>query len=816
MALNLVSPGVKIREVDLTIGRIDQSNDQIGAFAGPFVKGPVELPVLIQNEQQLLDVFGKPKLENNQNAYWLAASNYLSYGGIIQIVRCDSNVPGAMVNAYSPATTGIGSTAAVKIKSVEDFNNKNGDSLDGTLTKFNYASKNPGTWGNNLTVYTIDGAADQIISGINTSEVEIFTFSPTQSNISGTLDSGTPTITGISTSGIGIGDVVRCDTNGIIPQNLGVTTTTVVGVGSSQITLSELSLQPNGTTTTTFDFGSVGTATTGININVGYGVSITVTNREYAGVGQTTEFNGYMKGIITGLGNSSMDIKLISMHPAGTNTYEYIDYSDNNPLYSIQPEDTIDIINPVTPNTSVVTFTSFTLSDWYNNQTLDLGNSTVYWKNIAEKPRTSEYVNSNGGRNDEFNVVVVDTQGKINGNAGEILERFTKLSKATDGKITPAQSTYYKDYLANNSTYIFAGVPPSGVNSKFNGPNNYVTYSDGAWDSSALNTYFDLVGNKKYTLLYGTDYSSSSTSNYGVTLSDITTAYSVFANPAIYGVNFIISGPSGGTSTFESQAKANYLISLAESRKDCIAVVSPHENDVISTSNSDAQTTSIIRYFNGVSASTYAVFDSGYKYTYDRFNNRFLYLACNSDIAGLMARTSINQYSWYSPAGASRGILSNAIKLAYNPSEAQRDLLYTNRINPIIAASGQGIMLYGDKTASAYQSAFDRINVRRLFLTLERTIERAARSQLFEFNDTITRNNFVNIIEPYLRDVRAKRGITEFLLICDESNNTPDVVDSNQFKADIYIKPARSINFIGLTFVATRTGISFSEIVGTV
>ena len=812
MAINLVSPGIKIREVDLTKGSISQSNDQIGAFAGPFSKGPVELPVLIQNEQQLLDVFGKPKTENNQNAYWLHASNYLSYGGTLQVVRANSTVDGAMRNAY----VGVGTTAVVKIKSVEDYTNNNENTQTNSLNNFYYAAKNPGTWANKLTVYTIDGAADQIISGISTTQVETLTFTGIQTNIIGTIASGSATITGITTDGIIAGRVVRCNTNGIIPQNIGVTTTTVVSVGSSQITLSNISIQPNGSITTTFDFGTVGIVTTGIGISVGYGVSVSVTNRQYAGVGNTNTFTGYLKGIITGIGNSSLDVKLISRHSNDATIEEFIDYSDNNPLYSIQPEDSIKIVNP-SIGTNIVTYNSatFTLNDWYNNQTVVLGNSTVYWKNIAERPSTSQYVNSNGGKNDEFNIIVVDTEGTVNGNVGEILERYSKLSKATDGKITPAQSTYYKNYIRDNSNYIFVGTAPVTVASRFNQINNYNAYSSGGWQITANNTYFNVSGNQKYILAGGTDYISTGI-NYKVSQSDIITAYSIFENPALYGVNFIISGPSGTDSIYEAQAKANYIISLAESRKDCIAVVSAYEKDVVNVLNSTTQTNNITKFFNGVTASTYAVFDSGYKYMYDRFNNQFLYIACNSDVAGLMARTSINQYSWYSPAGASRGILNNAIKLAYNPSESQRDLLYTNRINPIIVAQGQGIMLYGDKTASAYESAFDRINVRRLFLTLERTIERSARAQLFEFNDAITRSNFVNIVEPYLRDVRAKRGITEFLLVCDESNNTPDVIDSNQFKADIYIKPARSINFIGLTFVATRTGISFSEIIGTV
>ena len=251
-------------------------------------------------------------------------------------------------------------------------------------------------------------------------------------------------------------------------------------------------------------------------------------------------------------------------------------------------------------------------------------------------------------------------------------------------------------------------------------------------------------------------------------------------------------------------------------RKDCVACVSPHKSGVVNITDSDAQTENIIDFFDPISSSSYAVFDSGYKYVYDRFNNKFRYIALNSDTAGLMARTSINQYSWFSPAGASRGSINNAIKLAYNPSQAQRDLIYPKRINPVVFSPGAGIVLFGDRTGLSYASAFDRINVRRLFLTIEATIERAAKAQLFEFNDVITRSNFVNIVEPYLRDVKSKRGITDFVVVCDETNNTPDIIDANQFKADIFVKPARSINFIGLTFVATRTGVSFEEVVGNV
>jgi len=232
--------------------------------------------------------------------------------------------------------------------------------------------------------------------------------------------------------------------------------------------------------------------------------------------------------------------------------------------------------------------------------------------------------------------------------------------------------------------------------------------------------------------------------------------------------------------------------------------------------NSDTQTDNIIRFFSPLGSSSYAIFDSGYKYTYDRFNNKFRYIPCNPDVAGLCVRTSIFAYPWFSPAGQQRGILNNAIKLAYNPNKAQRDILYPLRINSIILKPGIGILLFGDKTALGYASAFDRINVRRLFLTVEQALQRSAEAQLFELNDELTRANFKNIVEPYLRDVQAKRGLYGFYVVCDSTNNTPDVIDNNEFRADIFLKPAKSINYVTLTFVATRTGVAFEEVVGRV
>jgi len=265
------------------------------------------------------------------------------------------------------------------------------------------------------------------------------------------------------------------------------------------------------------------------------------------------------------------------------------------------------------------------------------------------------------------------------------------------------------------------------------------------------------------------------------------------------------------------------LISVAELRKDAIAFISPYRGSALTdtssqtavTVNSAADiTTNVLSFYSPVTSSSYAVFDSGYKYMYDRFANTFRYVPLNGDIAGLCARNDINNFPWYSPAGTTRGAILNAVKLAYNPTKTQRDQLYSNRINPVIFSPGSGIVLFGDRTGLAEASAFDRINVRRLFVYLENAISQSAKDSLFEFNDQITRTNFVNTIEPFLRDVQAKRGIFDYVVVCDETNNTAALIDNNEFVADIYIKPARSINFIGLNFVATKTGVDFEEVIG--
>ena len=732
--IGLVSPGVKVREVDLTVGRIDALSDQTGAICGPFSQGPVLEPILVENEQELLDLFGKPISSDRQYEYWYSAANYLQYGGVLRVARID----GANLRNANVGAVGVASTSTLKIKSYEDYKNN----YEST-SSYRFASRNPGTWANGLKVAVIDGAADQKLT--------------------------------------------------------------------------------------------VGAAATAA-LQVGYAVTQS-TNSVVAGVGTTSINDGYLQGIITGIGVSTIDVKVINRVSAAGTVFP-VDYTEGGAYaFTSGTATNVGFGTTSTPGTGLsilsssstlaapaaglqtsVTLTSSDILDWYDNQYIQLDNGQILWKSVAEKPGTSGFSDARNSKNDQLHVVVIDDKGSISGNSSTILEKHAFLSKATDAVNSLGSKVYYKDYIADNSNYLFVGVSTgngsiaAGIQTGFT-----ATSTENVWGTDTQDIVFNVAGNQLYTLVGGKDYAGvNNEGGYSTTLGDIIGGYELFENEAEYAVNFLINGPGVPNDKEGSQAKANKLIAIAEGRKDCIAVVSPHRESVVDVTSSKTQTDNVVQFFDALTSSSYVVFDSGYKYQFDRFNNKFQYIPLNADVAGLMARTSQEQYPWFSPAGTQRGAILNTVKLAYNPSKVQRDTLYTRRVNPVIFSPGGGFVLFGDKTGLGYASAFDRINVRRLFLTLEATIEIAARTQLFEFNDDITRANFRNIVEPYLRDVQAKRGITDFVVICDETNNTPDVIDANEFKADIFIKPARSINFIGLTFVATRTGVAFEEVVGRV
>ena len=321
------------------------------------------------------------------------------------------------------------------------------------------------------------------------------------------------------------------------------------------------------------------------------------------------------------------------------------------------------------------------------------------------------------------------------------------------------------------------------------------------WGSTAAGTTFTALSLPfTRSLINGADGSA-------VTNAQLKTAYEKYADGDTVDVNLIIAGKGDAT-------HIDNLITIAENRKDAVVFASPERADVVNVTNATTQTSNVKAFFDSIRSSSYVVFDSGYKYTYDKYNDVFRYVPLNGDTAGLAARTDLVADSWFSPAGFNRGVMRGVVKLAYNPNKTQRDELYRARINPVVTMPGQGTLLFGDKTGLSTPSAFDRINVRRLFITLEKAISTASKFQLFEFNDEFTRAQFRNIVEPFLRDVQGRRGVTDFLVTCDSSNNTSDVIDRNEFRADIFVKPNRSINFITLQFVATRSGVAFEEVVG--
>ena len=418
-----------------------------------------------------------------------------------------------------------------------------------------------------------------------------------------------------------------------------------------------------------------------------------------------------------------------------------------------------------------------------------LSNTTLYsaWEYSGEFdsiPATSTWASDRSSANDEMHIIVLDATGLLSGTANTILEKFAFVSKASDARNPDGSSNYYAEVINSRSKYLWWGGHYKA---------NWGTSSAGAV------TYTNMAAANTATLSGGIDATPSA--------ANINTSSDKFANPDAVDVSLLMSGPTTGSTI------PNHLIALAETRKDCIVFVSQSKANVV-YANSGAEVTNITTTAATYTKSSFAVMDTGWKYQFDKYNDVYRWVPLNGDIAGLCARTDTERDPWFSPAGLNRGVIKNVVKLAWNPTKAERDTLYKAGVNPVVTFPGEGTILYGDKTLLNRPSAFDRINVRRLFIVLEKSIAKAARSSLFEFNDEFTRASFINLVEPFLRDVQGRRGIYDFRVVCDTTNNTGEVIDQNQFVGDIYIKPARSINFIQLNFVAVRTGVAFEEIVG--
>ena len=557
MATPQLSPGVLVREVDLTIGRAENVLDNIGAIAGPFEIGPVDDIIEISTEDQLVNTFGKPIGTDAQYQYWMAASSYLSYGGVLKVVR---TAGGNLNNAN--AGVGIASTTTLQIYNYDDYlNNHQSDAT------FTYATKNPGTWGNGLKVCQIDNAADQII-----------------------------------------------------------------GVATGNLYLA--------------------------GARVGFGITANIDGSIVPGIGTTGGFTGYLKGIITGVstatgtGNtmSTIDVKITSRvsEIAGVTSYYPIDYAEGNSITAFSKTSACQFINNSgikTGHTANPVINS--AIDWYDEQTLGLDNATVYWKTLAPKPLSSNYVTERNGKNDGLHVVLVDDEGRLTGIKGNIVEKHLNLSKAKDAVSSEnaPQKIFYKDYLSIYSEYVYAGDDPSDGSDGFKAASDFssgytaITAASGGWNRNAQGITFNVIGNDTYTLTAGKDYSA--TGGFTATLGNLITSYNLFKNKDEIQVDYLIGGP-GLADKAQSQAKANRLISIAGARKDCMATISPHRTDVVDVTNTDTQTDNVIKFYSSLSSSSYAVFDTGYKYTYDRFNNKFRWVPTNGDVAGLMVRTSVN------------------------------------------------------------------------------------------------------------------------------------------------------------------------------
>ena len=748
MAANQSSPGVVIQERDLTT-ITTLSTANTGVIAAPFELGPVEEIVTISNERGLVERFGKPN-ENNYE-YWFTAAQFLSYGGVLKTIRVSS---AALKNAVDSGTAPL-------IKNLQDYET----TYEGANNNFKWAARTAGSKGNSIGIFVTDAGADQIAVIPAPGSGNEYEF---------------------------VADAALTASSGaagkVFKYAIRLTVDTIVG-----------------------DF-TPGTATT---ISIG-GSNEAVTVEAWDPGNKFLEISlpgGGVTGIIA-------DGQTVTQ---GTNTCDIATGGIERRLYIAKDKDKIDFAaaDSVTDTNSAAVAISAVRVEYNEREYLP----GVKWINVAPRPGTSLYAQNNGGYRDELHVLVVDVDGKISGTAGAVLERFVNVSKASDAKTSVGETNYYPEVIKQRSEYIYWAEHETTV---FNATS---TPSDGNWGLTAASRQFNIlrsasgtqdypagrttVGSDNnatyyYRLAGGADYATSG-GDYTVSNADIATAYGLVSAPESQKIEFILAGHSGADDA-AAIAKITSIVNIVEERRDCIAFVSPRRANVIGITNTTSITDNISNFFKQLPSSSYTVFESGYKYIYDKYNDVYRYVPCNGDVAGLCLQTTETSEPWFSPAGFQRGIVRNAIKLAYTPNKTQRDQLYSDRVNPIVSFPGQGVVLYGDKTALGYASAFDRINVRRLFLTIERVISGAAKAQLFEQNDETQRALFLNIVEPYLRDVQGRRGVTDYLVKCDGDNNPADAVDRGEFYAEIYVKPTRTINYITLSFVATRTGVSFSEV----
>ena len=800
-----VSPGVVIRERDLTNTTIVNAQALRAAIAAAFQKGPVETPTTINSQKEFVDVFGGPVDANAED--WFVASEFLNYGGRLVVSRSVGD------NAEVASSAGNEVSAA-----------------------------NPGSWGNNFAVVAVDRGFDQIITlasapavvtdgttltfaGGKTAKLYDWNGTTRTGNIlnltggavttSNALDipdtgviAGIDTLTGTSAPIGGRVDgtynaVSASSTSGsaatfnvVITAGVAVVTLVSGGTGyldDGVLTISSTQLPQIGSTSVTFQVNGVQS-----------GVISAIDTFTGTGAPAGGRVDGSYPGISassTGGSAATFNVVITAGVVAVTLVAGGTGYLDNQVLTISSTQLPQIGSTSVTFQVNGIVNTTIAVSavdDWYRNASVTVGTFSVKLTQIGPRPGTSPQGVDLGFSKDEFHIGVVEIS------TGRVVETYQYLSKLQNGKSSEGLNTYYRSTVNQRSVLIQLAVNPFNIQI-----GSGTDWTDGTNDNveSVAPGALGIIGFEKFDLVGGDDDNYASRND----------ALEIFRSYDATDLDFILMGGSGTTQS-DTLAKGSTALSIASGRKDCVAFISSHKSNQLTTGDVPLAAleckNNILNFFAGFPSTSYAVFDSGYKYLYDRFNDVYRWIPCNGDVAGLCVATSAQLADWYSPAGLNRGSLRNAVKLAYNPSQSDRDELYSERINPVISLRGSGITLFGDKTALSSPSAFDRINVRRLFLNIERRVDNLAQGVLFEQNDTITRSGFSNAVNSYLAEIRADRGLTDFLVVCDESNNTPSVIDRNEFVADIYLQPTRSINFITITLTATRTGINFQEVVG--
>jgi hypothetical protein len=764
----LISPGVSVREIDLTTIVPSVSTTE-GAFAGVFRWGPMEQVRLIDSEISLVKWYGKPTNWNAET--WFTAANFLSYGNRLYINRA-GDTSGNTVEESDASTIDASDVVSV---------------TDGTLFSFvqvlaytNNVALSVGSkiTAANSTTVTLDTAATGTSSNVNVvfRDDVVYSAAALQSDLS-----------------YNIGDVTDWDNLTVKSEEhytereaTGATYDTAAlfiakypgAIGNSlRVAVCDTAAQystyanlaPNAEFSATASY---------VQANVGSNtVTVFVTPSDTANVAEVSTANLYAAAVHALV--SEGDLIEVGNTRIG---YQYLKVTS---------------VAALTVAANVFSF-DLTMDDQYKlAANAQIGYLQRYWEffNSADAaPGQSDYVTQwgNTSAQDELHVVVVDEGGEISGSPGEVLETWRALSRATDAKGSSGETIYYKNVINDQSQFIW------WANDRTTAPS--ATALNVASATGLVPLDMRLVG--------GADGPGES----NVAFADIAFAYDAYKSKEdIEDISIVLQGKARGLGASNYTQLANYLIdNIAETRKDCVVVASPDRADVVN--NVGLEDTDVVAFRNDVRTTSYGFMDSGYKYQYDKYNDVYRYVPLNGDIGGLMVRTDQTNDPWWSPAGLNRGIIKNVVRLSWNPRQAQRDTLYKAGVNPVISTDGEGTYLFGDKTLLAKPSAFDRINVRRLFIVIEKAIAKAARYSLFEFNDDFTRAQFRNLINPYLRDVQGRRGITDFLVVCDTRNNTAEVINRNEFVADIYIRPNYSINFIHLNFIAVKNGVSFSEV----